>query len=422
MRVLIVEADGASRGNPGAASYGAVVRDGRTGELLAELAEAIGRATNNVAEYRGVIAGLEAARRIDPQARVEVRMDSKLVVEQLSGRWQVKHPSMKPLAQRARELFPPNGVSFAWVPRSQNKHADRLANQALDAASRGEVWRAQVLPAAGEAAHSPRPVSSAAVSSQAASPAASPAASLAPVSRPAVEPRAPAAGSADLGAPTRLLLLRHGPTALTGEKRFSGVGADPELTEQGLAQARAAARRLAGPHGAADPRYGRVDAVITSPLRRARQTALAVAEAAGMEPRVEQGFRELHFGVFEALTFAEARAQYPDELAAFFASTAGAAPGGESVDEVASRAAAARDRALVRFARKTVLIVTHVTPIKTLLCQALGAPLTAVHRMELSAASLSVIDYYDDGVTNVRCVNDTAHLYDTGHLYGTPGG
>ncbi len=105
MRTLIVEADGASRGNPGAASYGAVVRDGDTGELLGELAEAIGHATNNVAEYRGVIAGLEAVRRIDPQARVEVRMDSKLVVEQLSGRWQVKHPDMKPLAERARGLF-----------------------------------------------------------------------------------------------------------------------------------------------------------------------------------------------------------------------------------------------------------------------------------------------------------------------------
>ncbi|MGH3417680.1 MAG: reverse transcriptase-like protein, partial [Actinocrinis sp.] len=143
MRTLIIEADGASRGNPGPASYGSLVRDGDTGELLAELAETIGRATNNVAEYRGVIAGLEAARRIDPDARVEVRMDSKLVVEQLSGRWQVKHPDMKPLAERARNAFPTAGVTFAWVPRSLNKHADRLANQALDAAERGEVWHAQ---------------------------------------------------------------------------------------------------------------------------------------------------------------------------------------------------------------------------------------------------------------------------------------
>ena len=412
MRTLIVEADGASRGNPGAASYGAVVRDGDTGELLGELAEAIGHATNNVAEYRGVIAGLEAVRRIDPQARVEVRMDSKLVVEQLSGRWQVKHPDMKPLAERARGLFPVNGVTFTWVPRSQNKHADRLANQARDAAARGEVWSARVLPAASGSAT--RAMTAAVTPSDRSgrSGAQLSAFDTEPDRRGASAWAVPAAAaSADLGQPTRLLLLRHGSTALTGEKRFSGLGGDPELIPEGLAQAGAAARRFATADGSGDPRYGRIDAIITSPLRRTQQTAFAVAGAARLEPRVEEGFRELDFGAFEGLTFAEARAQYPDQLAAFLGSTASPAPGGESVEQVAARAAVARDRALTRFARKTVLIVTHVTPIKTLLCQALGAPLDTVHRMELAAASLSVIDYYGDGVTNVRCVNDTAHLY-----------
>jgi probable phosphoglycerate mutase len=409
VRTLIVEADGASRGNPGAASYGAVVRDGDTGELLAELAEAIGHATNNVAEYRGVIAGLEAARRIDPQARVQVRMDSKLVVEQLSGRWQVKHPDMKPLAERARGLFPANGVVFTWVPRSQNKHADRLANQALDAAARGEVWSAKVLPAAAQPGASAGPA--------AAGPPDRSSTQLAAFEtgtdrHGAAAWAVPAAGaSADLGQPTRLLLLRHGSTALTGEKRFSGLGGDPELIPEGLAQAGAAARRFATADGSGDPRYGRIDAIITSPLRRTQQTAYAVAGAAGIEPRVEDGFRELDCGAFEGLTFGEARARFPDQLAAFLGSTANPAPGGESVEQVAARAAVARDRALARFPRKTVLIVTHVTPIKTLLCQALGAPLDSVHRMELAAASLSVIDYYGDGVANVRCINDTAHLY-----------
>ncbi len=415
MRTLIVEADGASRGNPGAASYGAVVRDGDTGELLAELAEAIGHATNNVAEYRGVIAGLEGARRIDPQARVQVRMDSKLVVEQLSGRWQVKHPDMKPLAARARELFPVNGVAFTWVPRSQNKHADRLANQALDAAARGEVWSAKVLPVAKEpsgSAGTANVASSGRSTTQLSAFETHTETGTGTDRHGAAAWAVPAAGaSADLGKPTRLLLLRHGSTALTGEKRFSGLGGDPELIPEGLAQAGAAARRFATPDGSGDPRYGRIDAIITSPLRRTQQTASAVASAAGIEPRVEEGFRELDCGTFEGLTFAEARAQYPDQLAAFLGSTASPAPGGESVEQVAARAAVARDRALVRFPRKTVLIVTHVTPIKTLLCQALGAPLDAVHRMELAAASLSVIDYYGDGVANVRCINDTAHLY-----------
>lgn len=99
-RSLIVEADGGSRGNPGPAAYGTVVRDGASGEVLVEIGEYIGSATNNVAEYRGAIAGLAKAREIDADARVEVRLDSKLVVEQMSGRWQVKHPDMRELARK----------------------------------------------------------------------------------------------------------------------------------------------------------------------------------------------------------------------------------------------------------------------------------------------------------------------------------
>lgn len=378
MRTLIVEADGASRGNPALASYGAVVRDADTGELLAELAQSLGRATNNAAGYRGVIAGLEAARELDPAARVEVRMDSRLVVQQLSGRWQIKHPDMKPLAERARRAFPAAGVRFTWIPRASNGHADRLANEALDAAAGGAAWTSATAPSAAQ-----------------------------PPAR-----RAPAqAGwaAADLGAPTRLLLLRHGVTALTGEKRFSGTG-DPELTPAGLDQAAAAGRRLAGERGAGDSVYGRLDAIVASPLRRTLQTARAVADAVGLEPSAEEGFRELDFGRLEGLSFAEARESHPDELTAFLGSPRTPAPGGESVAQTAARAVRARDRMLARFPRRNVLVVTHVTPIKALVCEALGAPLEAVHRMELAAASLTVIDLYADGTANLRCLNDTAHL------------
>ncbi len=136
-RRLVVEADGGSRGNPGPAGYGAVVRDAVTGEVLAEVSESIGRATNNVAEYSGLVAGLRAAAALARGADVEVRMDSKLVVEQMSGRWQIKHPDMRPLAAKARETARALGrVSYTWVPRSRNAHADRLANQAMDAAAR----------------------------------------------------------------------------------------------------------------------------------------------------------------------------------------------------------------------------------------------------------------------------------------------
>lgn len=134
-RILIIEADGGSRGNPGVAGYGALVRDAATGEVLDCEAGALGHATNNVAEYSALIAGLEMARTLDPSATIEVRMDSRLVVEQMAGRWKIKHPDMKPLALRARRLCP-HDVTWTWVPRAENKAADALANEAMDGAPR----------------------------------------------------------------------------------------------------------------------------------------------------------------------------------------------------------------------------------------------------------------------------------------------
>jgi len=132
VRTLIVEADGGSRGNPGPAGYGALVRDGDTGEVLAERAGFLGVATNNVAEYRGLIAGLRAARGIDPDAALDVRLDSRLIVEQMTGRWKIKHPDMRALASVAREIAKGTRVTFAWQPRSDNADADALANEAMD--------------------------------------------------------------------------------------------------------------------------------------------------------------------------------------------------------------------------------------------------------------------------------------------------
>jgi ribonuclease H / adenosylcobalamin/alpha-ribazole phosphatase len=129
---FIIEADGASRGNPGHASYGAVILNANTGEVVAERAAVLGHATNNVAEYSGLIAGLETIASIDPAAIVEVRMDSKLVVEQMSGRWKIKSPDMRTLAIRAREILPFQNVTYTWIPRNDNKAADALANEALD--------------------------------------------------------------------------------------------------------------------------------------------------------------------------------------------------------------------------------------------------------------------------------------------------
>lgn len=131
-RELIIEADGGSRGNPGVAAGGSLVIDAATGEVLAEMGVYCGITTNNVAEYNGMIAGIAKAIQIDPHAVLHVRLDSKLVVEQMSGRWKIKHPAMAELAAKAREILTGTPVSFEWIPRDENARADRLANESMD--------------------------------------------------------------------------------------------------------------------------------------------------------------------------------------------------------------------------------------------------------------------------------------------------
>ena len=240
-RRFIVEADGGSRGNPGPAGYGALVRDAETGRLLAERAASVGRATNNVAEYGGLVAGLQAVLDLDPTAEVEVRMDSKLVVEQMSGRWQVKHPDMQQLAMQAQQIARQLGrVRYTWVPRAQNGAADALANSAMD----GKPIHRD------PAAERRRP-----------------------------RGRRPAGGAEPAPVVTTVThLLRHGQTEHTPERRFSGRN-DLPLSRTGRAEAEAAAARAA--------ELG-IEVIVASPLRRTRETAEIVAADAGPAGRVRR--------------------------------------------------------------------------------------------------------------------------------------
>lgn len=363
---VIVEADGGSRGNPGPAGFGCVVFSADRREVLAEHKQAIGITTNNVAEYRGLIAGLEQARRLGAD-RVEVAMDSKLVVEQMRGRWKVKHPGLAELHQQARALASTfDSVSYDWIPRARNSHADRLANEAMDA----------------QAAAGDTPV-------RAAEP---------PADAVAVPP---AVWTGNRGGPTRLLLLRHGQTELSRERRYSGRG-NPELTDTGRRQAADAARYLA--------RKGGIAAVISSPLRRSYDTAAAAADALGLPVRVDDDLIETDFGQWEGLTFAEAADRHPDLHRQWLRDTGLRPPGGESFDDVSERVQRARDRIVADHPSATVLVVSHVTPIKTLLRLALAAGPTILHRLHLDLASLSIAEFYPDSGASVRLVNDTSYL------------
>ncbi|MFE0593392.1 bifunctional RNase H/acid phosphatase [Micromonospora echinospora] len=401
LAAVVVEADGGSRGNPGPAGYGAVVRDAATGEVLAERSEAIGTATNNVAEYRGLIAGLTAAAELGA-TRVEARMDSKLVVEQMCGRWQIKNPGLRPLAAEAAVLVRRfAAVTFTWIPRDRNRHADALANAAMDAAA----GRAAAAPATTtpRAVEPPREVAAPdsparAAAREAAARAATKAATGAdPATAPASwEPR----GTTEA---TRLVLVRHGQTEWTAQRRYSGRG-DVPLSERGRDQARATAARVA----ALAPT---VAAVVSSPLSRCTATARPIAVALGGVPlRTSDDLVECDFGAWEGRTFAEVRQDWPGELDAWLASTAVAPPDGESFTDVAVRVRRALRGLLDAYPGETVVVVSHVSPIKILLRDALAAGDAFLHRLYLDPAGVSVLDVWADGGVAVRSVNDTAHL------------
>jgi broad specificity phosphatase PhoE/ribonuclease HI len=371
-RRLVIEADGGSRGNPGPAGYGAVVRDASTGELLAERYEYLGVATNNFAEYHGLLAGLRAAVEIDPSAYVEARMDSRLVVEQMSGRWQVKHPDLRPLVREGAGLassFGPGHVTFTWIPRERNVDADRLANRAMDEGTGKPLG----LKASGSSAGS--------------------ATELAPSNR--------IVGWMPSAPPTTLVLIRHGVTTFTIEKRFSGSG-DPPLIEQGRKQARAVASRLLDRAG--------IDLIVSSALSRSRETASIIASALGVPVEIDDDLREVDFGLWEGLTFPVVEERWPRELALWLGDTSISPPDGESYASLQHRVRTAQERIVNRHRGETVCVVSHSRPIAMFALNLLDAPLSSLYRLHVDNTSVSELDYYDDGPSVLRQFNDTVHL------------
>jgi probable phosphoglycerate mutase len=363
-RRVIIEADGGSRGNPGPAAYGALIRDADTGEVIAERGEAIGIATNNVAEYRGLIAGLELVREHAPDAEVEVRMDSKLVVEQMAGRWKIKHVDMKPLALQAQRLVSGN-VTWTWVPRASNKAADALVNEALDSEA-GSVQRV------GTEGHV--------------------------TTGPNLEELSASWRRREAEKPTTVIMLRHGVTKHTLKKVFSGLGGDdPSLTDLGREQAKRAAARLA--------KRGPIDAIVSSPLLRARETADVVAAELGLDVELEPGFAEMGFGEWDGLAFFDIMERWPDDMRSWLDSPDVAPPGGESFDAVFKRVDEARKRLLTDYEGQTVVVVSHVTPIKMMLRIALDTEMELIQHFELAPASITTVQWWSEGWPVVKEVS-----------------
>ena len=351
-------ADGGSRGNPGPAGYGAVVTE--NGKIVAELFDVIGVATNNVAEYNGLLAGLSHIHQLDKEATVEVAMDSKLVVEQMSGRWQIKHADMRDLAKLCRDAHTPSLVTYSWIPRDDNSHADRLANKALD----------------GGSAHKPAAV----------------------IQQNYLTDRL---RSAEI--PTFIYFVRHGETVLTPTRKFSGTGAlDPELMQDGLDQAELVAEEAV--------KLG-AEVLIASPLKRTRQTAEAIARTTGLEIIFDEVWFELSFGSWDGKSIEEVKEQEPDAYQAWLNSTAYAPGGGESWDQATVRIEEALEKLVAEYPGKKIIVVTHNGVIKTAVRLAIGAPAEAVFHVDAAPCSISSISIWpSDGLRAVRSVNERGHL------------
>ncbi|WP_202973255.1 bifunctional RNase H/acid phosphatase [Corynebacterium heidelbergense] len=371
---LIVNTDGGSRGNPGIAGAGAVVY-AEDGTELAARWDYLQRGTNNVAEYRGLIGGLELAGRVAQRlgeraetADVSVRMDSKLLVEQMNGRFKIKNAALKELAQQAQGIRRGLGnVTFEWVPRAENKRADELANRAMDRRESGS-----------EGPDGPR--------------------------REKPEQRETARPTPAKQRPTQLLLLRHGENPLSVEGRFAGVS-NPELTERGHRQAELAGAYLA-------KRFA-VDAIVASPMIRARQTAEHVARACAIPPASidsDPDLREIDFGRWEAKTFREVREQHAEEFTAMMADPSQAPHGGESVDALYRRVTQAMARIAADHAGRTVAVVTHMMPIKSMVRCCLGSDASVYRRTHLDLASLTVVRLA--GRPTLMLMNDAHYLED----------
>jgi probable phosphoglycerate mutase len=382
-RTLVVEADGGSRGNPGVAGWGAVVLDGASRDLLHEGCAPLGKASNNVAEYTGLIEGLRAAQGIDPAADIRVRMDSKLVVEQMSGRWKIKHEDMRRLALVARDVVAEIGraggsVTFEWIPREKNKLADALSNRGMDGVTLSRL-----------------------VATEEGAPDTSVAEAVDEVVDPAPSgTAAPVGVGPDLGTPTRILLVRHGVTDFTAQGRLDGRGgADPSLNDSGRSQAAAAGRAAAHLLGGVPAR------LVTSSLTRAVETGAAVAEATGLEPEVDPDWDEQNFGDWDGASVADLMREDPKALQALRNDPTYARPGGETHDEMAERVLAAFDRC-VAFGGITV-VVCHRKPIMTVLAHLLKMPHETIWRLAAAPGSLTAVEVWADGNASVAFTNRT---------------
>jgi len=392
---VLIEADGGSRGNPGPAGSGAVLVDFDSGAVLAEIALFIGVATNNVAEYRAVLAAIELANEIAPDAKLLVRMDSKLVVEQMSGRWKIKHEGMQDLSAQMNKAIGSRDVTFEWIPREQNSKADSLANEAMDAES--SVIRKFV----GEPGTST--INVVTLASQVT------AADLEYNPELPSSVRAPRDVTKKL---TTVILVRHGRTPLTETHKLSGRGGeDPQLSELGRDDARKVAVELARVGKSSTfAKFAAPTAIISSPLARTRETAQIIGSELGLPVVTLDDIAEISFGKWDGHTNPEVAAAWPEQYSSWRGDVKIAPPGGESLEEFDLRVQRGRAEILAEYEGQTVVVVSHVMPIRGFLKAAAVADWPIYWRATVAPCSITVLRFWGDEAAEISAVNHTTHL------------
>ena len=363
--MIICYADGASRGNPGLASYGAVIYQDDL-EVI-RLNGALGVATNNFAEYSGVIAILEYLNQHFPMAPALIRMDSKLVVEQLSGRWKIKSPDMAELAIKARSLIQSRDVRFEWIPREQNSVADSLANLALDkpasAVIEGELSK-----------HQPKSI------------------------------RAPR----QFIEPTVVYAIRHGHTQSTESGLISGSQDDPSLSQLGFEEARAVAAVL--PELARRFDLELPELILHSTQLRATQTANEIARELNVKVSPSDQLREISFGDWERLSMGELEREISKEISLWRGSMTQRPPGGESVADLEARVNEQLLAAIRSNPGKSIALVAHMMPMRAIARYALKASPDLSWTLQFQPASVSIYRFFGTDFAETFTINYCAHL------------
>lgn len=363
--MIIGYADGASRGNPGLASYGAVIYQDDV--ELVRLRAKLGVATNNFAEYSGVIAILEYLNLHFPSTPVLIRMDSKLVVEQLSGRWKIKSPDMMELAIKARGLIGSRDVNFEWIPRELNSVADALANEALDSEE-------SLTDSAQLSVHQPKSI-------------------RAP--RQHIEP-------------TVVYAIRHGHTSSTESGLISGSSDDPSLSELGFTEAdlvASAIQTLAKRFDLDLP-----ERIYHSTQLRATQTAARIADRIPAQLIPSDQLREIGFGEWERLSMGELEHEISTEIESWRGSMTMRPPAGESVADLEARVLGELTRAVEDNPGKSICLVAHMMPMRAIARKALKASPEVSWSMQFAPASVSIYRFFGTEFAETFTINYCAHL------------